>query len=212
MDRYDPDERVALVFDEWGTWYDVEPGTNPGFLFQQNTMRDALVAGLTLNYLNEKCSRIKMANIAQTINVLQALIFTEDEKMLLTPTYHIYDMYKVHHDATLLPVLWDSPDYKFGEDSLPAISISASKGEDGKIHVSCVNIDPGNQQKLHLDIRGAEVSEVKGRLLKSNAMNSHNTFENPSEVKPSGFEDVKIRKNGIDVNIPASSVVVLEIS
>ena len=129
MDRYDPEKNVALSFDEWGTWYNVEPGTNPGFLFQQNTMRDALVAGLTLNYLNERCSRVKMANIAQTVNVLQALIFTEDEKMVLTPTYHVYDMYKVHHDATLLPIELSGPDYVFDGDTLPALSASAIQGQ-----------------------------------------------------------------------------------
>ena len=137
MDEYDPEKQVALVFDEWGTWYDVEPGTNPGFLFQQNTMRDALVAALTLNYLNERCDRVKMANIAQTVNVLQALIFTEGEKMLLTPTYHIYDMYKVHHDATLLPLELDSPpEYSFDDQSLPSVQASASIDSEGRIHIS----------------------------------------------------------------------------
>jgi len=211
MNRYDPEKNVALVFDEWGTWYTVEPGTNPGFLFQQNSMRDALVAGLTLNYLNQKCDRIKMANIAQTINVLQALIFTNENQMLLTPTYHIYDMFKVHHDAELLPLSLESPDYAFGKESLPAINASASKSPDGKIHVSLVNIDPVQTLDVVLKLRGTDVHKVNGTVLTSEEVNSHNTFANPREVVPVEFNDVKIMKDQIVVTLPAQSVVVLEI-
>ncbi|MCK4993205.1 MAG: alpha-N-arabinofuranosidase, partial [Bacteroidales bacterium] len=211
MDRYDPDHRVDLVFDEWGTWYNVEPGTNPGFLFQQNSMRDALVAALTLNYLNDRCKRVKMANIAQTINVLQALIFTEGEKMMLTPTYHIYDMYKVHHDATMLPLSFESPDYNFGDDSLPAVSISASKDKEGIIHLSLVNIDPENSLPLSIDLRGSDEKKVMGTILTSEAMNSYNTFENSREVMPAEFKDAKIQKGRVKLILPARSVVVLEI-
>lgn len=211
MDRYDPEKNVALIFDEWGTWYDVEPGTNPGFLFQQNSMRDALVAGITLNYLNERCDRIKMANIAQTINVLQALIFTKGDQMLLTPTYHIYDMYKVHHDAELLPLSLESPEYTFGNESLPAINASASKNIDGKIHVSLVNIDPEQTIEVVLKLRGTDVHEVNGTLLTSVEISSHNTFEKPREVVPVEFDDLKMIKDGIVVTLPAKSVVVLEI-
>ncbi|MGM0473986.1 MAG: alpha-N-arabinofuranosidase [Bacteroidota bacterium] len=211
MDRYDPRKRVALVFDEWGTWYDVEPGTNPGFLFQQNTMRDALVAGLTLNYLNERCDRIKMANIAQTINVLQALIFTEGEKMMLTPTYHIYDMYKVHHDALLLPVTLETPDYTHEGQPLPAVSASASRDEDGKIHISLVNIDPEETIPVTAGLRGTEVDQVSGTILASEAMNSHNTFENPDEVIPAGFNDARLRGDVLQLELPPRSVVVLEL-
>jgi len=125
MDKYDPDKDVALLVDEWGTWHDVEPGTNPGFLYMQNTIRDAMVAGLSFNYFNERCDRIKMANIAQTVNVLQAMVLTEEEKMLLTPTYHVFEMFQVHHDATLLPLTLKSPDYKFDGKTLPGISASA---------------------------------------------------------------------------------------
>jgi len=211
MDRYDPDQNVDLVFDEWGTWYNVEPGTNPGFLFQQNSMRDALVAALTLNYLNERCERIKMANIAQTINVLQALIFTKNEKMMLTPTYHIYDMYKVHHDASLLSFTMDCPDYVFGEESVPAISASASRDADGNVHISLVNIDPDNAISVSMELRGTDVKRTKGTVLTSKEMNSHNTFENPQEVIPIDFDDFKIQKDRIEVHLPARSVVVLEI-
>ncbi|MCF8226610.1 MAG: alpha-N-arabinofuranosidase [Bacteroidales bacterium] len=210
MDKYDPRKRVALVFDEWGTWYDVEPGTNPGFLFQQNSMRDAMVAGLTLNYLNERCDRVKMANIAQTINVLQALIFTEDEKMVLTPTYHIYEMYKVHHDATLLPVAFHSPEYRYGDRVLDAISISASRDSDGKIHISIVNIDPKKSHDLSIRIGEETGRGVTGRILTAEKINSHNTFAEPDNVVPTEFKGAKIKKGVVSVELPAMSVVVLE--
>jgi alpha-N-arabinofuranosidase len=211
MERYDPKGDVALIFDEWGTWYDVEPGTNPGFLFQQNSMRDALVAALTLNYLNERCERIKMANIAQTINVLQALIFTDGEKMMLTPTYHIYDMFKVHHDASMLPISFESPEYIFGEESLPAMNASASMDKNGKIHITLVNIDPHNPINVSVDLRGTGEKEVTGTLLSSKEMNSYNTFEKPREVVPVEFKDATVQKDRLEVRLPARSVVVLEI-
>jgi alpha-N-arabinofuranosidase len=211
MDRYDPQKRVALVFDEWGTWYDVEPGTNPGFLFQQNSMRDALVAALTLNYLNARCERVRMANIAQTINVLQALIFTEGDKMLLTPTYHIYDMYKVHHDATMLPQTLQGPGYVMGTDSLPAISASASLDASGRIHLSLVNIDPSKAIEMEVELAGKDTGNVKGRLLASKMMDGHNSFEHPDEVVPVAFEGAHFRKGKLELILPARSVVVLEV-
>ena len=212
MDRYDPRKRVALVFDEWGTWYDVEPGTNPGFLFQQNTMRDALVAALTLNYLNERCDRVKMANIAQTVNVLQALIFTDGEKILVTPTYHIFDMYKVHHDAFLLPLSLESPRYAFEGRSLPAISASASLDEEGRIHLSLVNIDPEEATPVTIYLRGTETEKVSGTILASEAMNSHNTFENPDEVVPGEFRDARLEGDRLRLELPPRSVVMLELN
>ncbi len=211
MDRYDPKKRVALIFDEWGTWYDVEPGTNPGFLFQQNSMRDALVAGMTLNYLNDRCDRVKMANIAQTVNVLQALIFTEDEKLMLTPTYHVYDMYKVHHDAVMLAVELDGPGYSFGEESLPAVSTSASRSEDGMIHLSAVNIDPEQSMEVAVSMEGGEMKSVSATLLSSEEINSHNTFENPDEVLIRELRDVKIKGGQVLFTLPAHSLVMLEI-
>lgn len=212
MDKYDPRKRVSLVFDEWGTWYDVEPGTNPGFLFQQNSMRDAMVAALTLNYLNDRCDRISMANIAQTINVLQALIFTEDEKMLLTPTYHIYDMYKVHHDATMLPLSFDSPKYTFGEESVDAISVSASKDAGGVTHITLVNIDPANSYSLELSLDNKDAKKVNGTVLTSDAMNSHNTFEKPNTVVPAEFKDAKVKNGVVSLKLPALAVAVLELN
>lgn len=209
MDRYDPEKRVALAFDEWGTWYDVEPGTNPGFLFQQNSMRDALVAALTLNYLNAKCERVRMANIAQTVNVLQALIFTEGDQMVLTPTYHVYDMYQVHHDATLLPMVLETPEYEFGTESLPAISASASMDPEGRIHISLVNIDPHRSIDLQAAFKGKTSAAVTGQVLTSEKMDSHNNFEQAEEVVPVEFTEARFKKGTLELTIPARSVVVL---
>lgn len=211
MDRYDPQKRVALVVDEWGTWWDVEPGTNPGFLYQQNTMRDAIVAGLSLNYFNERCTRIKMANIAQTVNVLQSLILTDGDKMILTPTYHVFEMYKVHHDATLLPAAVNCGSYEMDGRELPELSVSASKDSNGLVHISIVNIDPSKKINLLIDLRGGEYSGVTGRILTSAALNAHNTFEAPDSVKPEEFGDARIKNNIVSLDLPPKSIVVLEV-
>jgi len=211
MDRYDPEKSVALLVDEWGVWHQVEPGTNPGFLYQQNSLRDAIVAALSLNYFNERCERIKMANIAQTINVLQALVLTDEEKMLLTPTYHVFEMFKVHHDATLLPVNLETPDYEFNEMTLPMISCSASKSPDGKINISLVNIDPNNETDLALDIRGSDTGDVSGRILKAEKVNSINTFDDPNQVEPEDFSEVTLKKGTLTLKVPAKSIIVLVI-
>ncbi len=152
LDKYDPWKKVGLVVDEWGGWYDVEPGTNPGFLYQQNTMRDAMIAGTTLNIFNNHSQRVRMANLAQTINVLQAVILTKEEKMVLTPTYHVMEMYNFHQDATYLPLTLQSNKYEMGNEKLPAVSVSASKDKSGLIHISLVNIDLQKMQDVSVDV------------------------------------------------------------
>jgi len=212
MDRYDPRKRVGMIVDEWGTWYSVEPDTNPGFLYQQNSLRDALVAALTLNIFNSHCGRVKMANLAQTVNVLQALILTEEEKMILTPTYHVYDMFKVHQDATLIPQQLTCRDYSYEDSSIPAISTSASRDKEGKIHISFCNLDPHNAQKIVCEIRGTGIKKVSGCILTADKVNAHNTFEKDDVLKPEDFQGAKIEKGSIVVELPAKSVVVLEIT
>lgn len=211
MDNYDPARSVALVVDEWGTWWDVEPGTNPGFLYQQNTMRDAMVAALSLNYFNERCARIRMANIAQTVNVLQSLILTDGEKMVLTPTYHVFEMYKVHHDATLLPLHLNCGTYAMDGSELPSVSVSASKDSQGSLHVSMVNIEPDRDVEMLIDLRGGDYSGVTGRILTAPQLNAHNNFENTDGVRPVVFNEAEIRKNIVSLTLPAKSIVVLEI-
>lgn len=211
MDKYDPKKKVALVVDEWGGWYEVEEGTNPGFLYQQNTMRDAMIAGLTLNVFNNHAERVRMANLAQTINVLQAVILTEDNKMLLTPTYHVMEMYKVHQDAKLIPLSVNSASFTFGDESLPAIHASASVGKDGQTYISLVNIDPKKEHQISLAL-DKSYANISGRILHAENLNDHNTFDQPEKIKPVAFKDAKLKKQDLNVALPAFSVVVLALN
>jgi alpha-N-arabinofuranosidase len=214
MDRYDPEKRVGLIVDEWGAWYDVEPGTPPGFLYQQNTLRDALLAGVTLNIFNAHCKRVTMANIAQTINVLQALILTEGEghSIVLTPTYHVFEMYKVHQDATLLPTDIDCVSYEHGDGAIPAISVSASRDDNqGKVHLSLCNLDAKRAMSVSCQLRGMKPTEASGRVLTAEAINAHNTFNHPESVKPVTFDGVTFSDNTLLLDLPAKSIVVLQV-
>ncbi|GAA0892790.1 alpha-L-arabinofuranosidase C-terminal domain-containing protein [Fulvivirga kasyanovii] len=211
MDKYDPEKKVDLIVDEWGGWYDVEEGTNPGFLYQQNTMRDAMLAGVTLNIFNNHADRVKMANLAQAVNVLQAVILTDEEKMLLTPTYHVMKMYKVHHDAQLLPVTFDSPEYSLKGESLPAISVSASRGKNGQVHISLVNIDAAKTNAVEIDLNSLGIKELTATALTSEKLQDHNTFDDPEKIKPAPFKNFKMSKKGvIKIELPPFSVVMLE--
>jgi alpha-N-arabinofuranosidase len=211
MDKYDPQKRVGLIVDEWGTWYDPEPGANAGILYQQNSLRDALVAGINLNIFNRHCDRVAMANIAQTINVLQAVILTDKEKMLLTPTYHVFEMYKVHQGATLIPVEVVAPEYRLGDAAIPALHASASRDSAGKLHLSLVNLDPNRGAEVTAKVAGAAVKSVSGRVLTAAAMNSINTFEKPDAVRPAPFAGATVKGDQISVSLPSKSVVVLDL-
>ncbi len=209
MDKYDPKKKKALAVDEWGGWYDVEPGTNGAFLFQQNTMRDAMIAGTTLNIFNNHCDRVKMANLAQIVNVLQAVILTNEEKIILTPTYHVMEMYNVHHDALMLPVEVASNKYIFGKDTLDAISISASKDKNGTTHISLVNIDASKMQTVTINVKGAKYKTMNGRMLSSAKLQDYNSFEKPSSIVPVTFKNATLTGDKLEVKMPPFSVVVL---
>lgn len=209
MDKYDPNKKVALVVDEWGGWYNVEPGTNPGFLFQQNTMRDAIIAGVSLNIFNNHCERVRMANLAQCVNVLQAVILTNKEKMILTPTYHVMEMYNVHQDATLIPITLKSDDYVYGAEKLPSISVSASKDDNGVTHISLVNIDAKKSQSISIETDGAKYSSVSGRILTSGKLQDFNSFNNGNKISPAVFKNAKLDGNRLQVSLPPFSIVVL---
>jgi alpha-N-arabinofuranosidase len=211
MDKYDPQKKVALVVDEWGGWYDVEPGTNPGFLYQQNTMRDAMIAGITLNIFNNHADRVRMANLAQTINVLQAVLLTNKEKLLLTPTYHVMEMYNVHQDARLLQVNLSAPDYAFGNETIKAVSASASTDSLGRTHLSLVNIDAAKTYEVKVELNNKKFTQVAGRILQSEKLQDHNTFDNPNKIFPRTFQDASINGNLITVKLPPFSVVVLQL-
>ena len=210
MDKYDPEMEIDLIVDEWGGWYEVEEGTNPGFLYQQNTMRDAMIAGVTLNIFNNESERVKMANLAQTVNVLQAVALTDGEDMILTPTYHVLKMYTVHHDAQLLPVKFDSPDYLFNGETLPAVSVSASRNENGNVNISLVNIDSQKKNKVEIDLSGLDVNNMKATILNSERLQDHNTFDDPENIVIENFKDFRLRRGKLEVTLPAHSVVVLE--
>jgi alpha-N-arabinofuranosidase len=210
MNKYDPNNKIALVVDEWGGWYNVEPGTNPGFLYQQNTMRDAMIAGTTLNIFNNHSKRVKMANLAQTVNVLQAVILTEGDKILLTPTYHVMKMYNVHQDAQLIPVEISSPLYIFNGKTLPAISVSASKDKKGLTHISLVNIDASKENTVEIDMNELGIQTITGTILSSSKLQNHNTFDNPNTIIPKAYKNFEMRKNKLIIKIPAFSVLVLE--
>ncbi len=211
MDKYDPEKRVALVPDEWGVWYNVEPGTNPGFLFQQNTMRDALVAGITLNVFNRHCDRVRIANIAQMVNVLQSVILTDKEKMVLTPTYWTFYLYKVHQDALMLPIAIESAKYEINGRTMDAVTASASKDKQGKVHITLTNADPHKTQTVTCDIAGLNVKNVTGQVLTSAQINDHNTFDNPKLVGVTEFKNAKLNKNNLTITLPSKSVVLLEL-
>ncbi len=211
MDKYDPQKRVWLAVDEWGTWYDVEPGTNPGFLYQQNTLRDALVTALNANIFVKHADRVKMANIAQMINVLQAMILTKDEKMVLTPTYHVFEMYKNFQDATALDIEVASPWYNKDASTMPAVSASAVRDSAGKVHIGLVNVDPSREIAVSASLSGVTATSVTGRVLTAPAANAHNTFESPAVVRPVAFSGASLSGGELKVALPAKSVVVLDL-
>jgi alpha-N-arabinofuranosidase len=210
MDKYDPDKKVALIVDEWGAWHTVEPGSNPGFLYQQNTLRDALVAGVTLNIFNRHADRVQMANIAQMINVLQAMILTDKEKLLLTPTYHVFALFTGHMDAKLLPTELDSATCRLGADQLPAVNVSASRDAAGRVHLTLCNLDPNAPAEVACELRGAALKPATGRVLTAGTMQAHNTFAQPQAVQPAAFTGFATAGDKLTVTLPPKSVVLLE--
>ena len=209
LDKNDPEKKIGLFVDEWGTWYDVEKGTNAGFLYQQNTLRDALVAALNFNIFHQHAERVRMTNIAQMINVLQAMILTDKDRMILTPTYHAFQMYVPFQDATSLPVsLKDNTTYKLGDASIPGISASAARAKDGKTYLALVNTDPAKPADVVVDVGGKQPASVTGRVLTSAAMDAHNTFKAPQTVKPAPFS-AKAVNGKLTIAVPAKAVIVV---
>ena len=210
MDKYDPEKKIALVVDEWGAWYSPTPGTNPGFLVQQNSQRDAVLAALNLNIFARRADRIRMANIAQMVNVLQAMILTDKEKMLLTPTYHVFRMYVPFQDATSVPVTFNAGSYSHSGISLPRVDAIAAKGKDGKLWVSITNVDANRPAEIDLKALGANVRSATGETLTSPKVDSINTFDSPKTVEP---KPISARAQGgkLILNVPARSVTVVAV-
>jgi len=211
MDQYDPEKETALIVGEWGMWHDPMPGSRPGFLKQQNTLRDAVLAASMLNVFNQHADRVRMANLAQTVNVLQALLLYEDGRLVKTPTYHVFDLYRPHKDATLLPTSGERGTYTHDGESTPAISVSASTDDRDRIHVTLANRDPNRPRTMSVEVRGQDVSSVSGRVLTADRMNAHNTFEHPNRLTPSAFDGATLDGNTLTVKLPARSVVALQL-
>jgi alpha-N-arabinofuranosidase len=206
MNRYDPAKRVGLIVDEWGTWYKVEEGTNPGFLYQQNSIRDAMVAGMTLNIFNKHSDRVRMANIAQTINVLQSVALTDGEDMVLTPTYYVFKMYKDHQNNTLLGSYITTPN--IGDQYLPQPQLceSASLAEDGAIISTILNTSLTETAEIACQVADTQVKAITAEILTGDP-HDHNDFENKNVVETKPFTDFTLTADGFIATLPPCSVV-----
>jgi alpha-N-arabinofuranosidase len=209
MDKYDPEKKVGFAVDEWGTWYDPEPGREPGFLYQQNTLRDAVVAALNFNIFHRHADRVHMANIAQMVNVLQAMILTRGSQMVLTPTYHVFRMFRPFQDATFIPVELQSPRYQLGNVGVPAVSLSAARTANGATVVALVNLDPGKAMPVSAVLTGAAPTQASGEILTAATMDARNTFDAPDAVHPVPFTGASLAGGALSLTLPPKSVVVL---
>jgi alpha-L-arabinofuranosidase len=208
MDRYDPEKRIGLFVDEWGTWYDPEPGSTPGFLYQQNTLRDALVAALTFEVFHRHAERVRMANLAQMVNVLQAVILTDRERMVLTPTYHVLEMYVPFQGAKYLPAEVETPDYRHADAAVPAVTAAAARDAQGTIQLALVNADPHRRATVTARLAGAAARIAEGRVLTAGAMDAHNTFDRRNAVAPVPFEAEREGER-LRFDLPPKSVAVV---
>ncbi len=210
MDKYDPDKRIGLIVDEWGNWFNVEEGTNPGFLYQQNTLRDALVAGINLNIFNNHADRVKMSNIAQTVNVLQSVILTKEDQMVLTPTYYVFKMYAVHQGATLIPTNIETGTYAYDGKEVPSVNVSASE-KDGVTSITLCNLNPNEAQEIEIDLGGKEYASVSAEIITAENMNAYNDFGENEKVNIQSLKVKKPKGGKLSAEIPSKSVVLLQL-
>jgi len=212
MDRYDPKKRVGLMVDEWGNWFDVEPGTNPGFLYQQNTIRDAVVAATNLNIFNNHADRVKMSCIAQMVNVLQALVLTHGEQMIRTPTYYVFKLFSAHMDAELLPLSVRSESLSGSQASFQKLNASASRDREGRVHISMCNLDPLKAIEVGVDLTSLSLAKVtSARIVSSAGMTDYNDFGHKEVVTDKNFNAYALKAGKLTVQMPARSVVMLEL-
>ncbi|RPJ55145.1 MAG: alpha-N-arabinofuranosidase [Acidobacteria bacterium] len=210
MDKYDPEKKIALVVDEWGAWYTPLPGSNPGFLVQQNSLRDAILAALNLNIFARHADRVRMANIAQMVNVLQAMIMTDKEKMVLTPTYHVFKMYLPFQDATFVPVAFDAGAYTRGNITLPRVDAIAAKDTAGKLWLAITNLDPNQPVEIETNLVGVTGKTAAGETLTAPKVDSVNTFEAPSMVAPKPIS-AEIQGGKLALKLEPKSVTVVSV-
>jgi alpha-N-arabinofuranosidase len=210
MDKYDPEKKVTLSVDEWGAWHAPLSGSNPAFLVQQNSVRDAILASLNLNIFARHADRVRMANIAQMINVLQAMILTDKEKMVLTPTYYVFKMYVPFQDATFIPIAFDAGTYTHDGVSLPRVDAIAAKSTDGKLLIEITNLDAENPAVIDADLVGMTAKSAKAEMLSGAAVDSINTFDLPNTVVPKPVA-VKVQNGKLSLTVAPRSVTVVSI-
>ncbi|MEO8063640.1 MAG: alpha-L-arabinofuranosidase C-terminal domain-containing protein [Pseudomonadota bacterium] len=210
LDRYDPQGHVGIAFSEWGTWWATEKD-RPSNLYQVATLRDAVIAGLTLNIFQNHAARVRMANLAQMVNVLQSMILTRGEKMIVTPTYHVFDLYQGHQGAKALPSQVAAPDYQSGDVRVPSISVSASRARSNVVTVSLVNLNPHEPVRVELVMRGGEVKRASGRVISASALDARPDFEKPDPLTPKDLAGISLCRGNVCLTAPAASVVVLEL-
>ncbi|MGA9659579.1 MAG: alpha-L-arabinofuranosidase C-terminal domain-containing protein [Asticcacaulis sp.] len=210
MDQYDPEKKIALVVDEWGAWLAPTPGTNKDFLMQQNSQRDAVLAALNINIFARRADRVRMANIAQIINVLQAMILTDGPKMVLTPTYHVFKMYVPFQNATFVPVTYDAGTYVNGDTTLPRLDAIAAKGADGRIWLSLTNLDPNAPLEVDTSALGFKAGSASGQTLSAPKVDSINTFDKPDVVTPKPISG-KLKNGAVVLTLPPASVTVVSL-
>jgi alpha-L-arabinofuranosidase len=211
LDKNDPSKKIGFYFDEWGSWYDPDPGSNPGFLVQRNTLRDALLAALHFNVFHAHADRVHMTNVAQMVNVLQAMILTSKDKLVLTPTYHAFAMYTPFQDATSVPAkIENNPVYKVDKFSMPTLSATAARGKDGKLYIGLVNSNANQPAELTLQVGANAPKAVKGKLLTAAAMDAQNELGKPAQVVPQAFE-AQSSGGKLLIKLPAKSVIVVAV-
>ena len=210
MDKYDPEKRIALIVDEWGAWYAPLPGSNPGFLVQQNSVRDAILAALNLNIFARHGDRVRMANIAQMINVLQSMIMTDKEKMVLTPTYYVYKMYVPFQDAMFVPVAFNAGTYTHGDITLPRVDAIAAKDAKGKLWLEITNLDPNKPIEIEVSLAGLNAKSAAGETLTAPRVDSVNTFETPTTVVPKRIS-AKVEGGAVSLKLEPKSITVISV-
>ena len=211
LDRHDPKKQVGISFSEWGAWWATEKN-RPSNLYQLNTLRDAVIAGLTLNIFNNHAERVRMANLAQLANVLQSLVLTRQDKLLLTPTYHVFDLYQGHQGATLLPTHVTAPDYTHESVKVPSLSVSASRSPQGRITLSVVNLDPARAANIGIELRGAQARSASGRVVTAKSMDARPEFDQPDALAPVALDSVRVSRGVVSLLAPAKSVSTVEIN
>lgn len=205
MDQTDPEGKKILAVDEWGSWYDPTPGTNAGYLQQQNSLRDALLAAANFNIFHRHADRVRLANVAQMVNVLQAMILTDGARMVLTPTYHAFALYQPFQGATVLPLTLQSPAY----GQVRAVDGTAARGADGKVHIALINLDPNEAADVVVSVEGGAARRVSGQVLTASATDAHNDFDHTEAVRPAAFSGARVQNGRLTARLPAKSLVVL---